>query len=121
MTSPAPEPAAPPPPDTPPPGVQAERTDLAWQRTALALGTGSLVAGRLLTPVVGPVGWALAVAGLLCAATLWWLARRRTAAWSRRLVDDASPAPGGAVLTATAAGVLVLALAALAAVLSGRL
>ncbi len=116
MTAPTPAPAAP-----TPPGVQAERTDLAWQRTALALGTGSLVAGRLLAPVVGPASWALAVAGLLGAGTVWWLARRRTATWSRLLVDDGSPAPGGAVLTATAAGVLALGLLALVAVLSGRL
>ncbi len=118
----------------PPPGVQAERTDLAWQRSALALGTGSLVAGRLLTPVVGPASWALAVAGLLGAGTVWWLARRRTAAWSRLLAAEASSAPspaaqsspaarspGGGLLAACAAGVLTLGLAALAAVLSGRL
>ena len=60
------------------PGLQPERTELAWRRTCLALGVGSLVAMRLLPLAFGSAWWALAgLAGVIAAALLWVAARRR--------------------------------------------
>ena len=46
------------------PGLQPERTALAWRRAALSLAVGSLACGRLLQPAVGGVAWLLAVVGV---------------------------------------------------------
>ncbi|MCR6688493.1 DUF202 domain-containing protein [Cellulomonas sp.] len=54
-------------------GLARERTRLAWRRTALGAAAGSLAAGRLLAPLLGPWSWALAGAGL--AATVVVVAR----------------------------------------------
>ncbi|ALJ21311.1 DUF202 domain-containing protein [Microbacterium sp. No. 7] len=60
------------------PGLQPERTELAWRRTALAIGIGSLLALRILPEALGGAAWALCgVVGLLVAAALWIAARRR--------------------------------------------
>ena len=82
------------------PGLQPERTELAWRRTALALAVGSLVAVRLVPVALGDPWWAFAgFAGLLLAATIWIGARRRARAVQRALRDgDRAPLPGGAPL-----------------------
>jgi putative membrane protein len=90
------------------PGLQPERTALAWRRTVLTLAVGSLASMRVLQPTLG--GWSVAVgaAGLLAAGALHLGAARR-----RRQVDSilrtASPVlPGGGLLFALA-GFTVLA------------
>jgi uncharacterized membrane protein YidH (DUF202 family) len=100
------------------PGLQPERTLLAWRRTVLALAVGSLVALRVLPPALG--GWAVwpGLAGLVLSGGLWLLAGRRAATAYRALRDGASgPLPGGgqllflAVVVAAAGGLgLVLVL-----------
>lgn len=66
------------------PGLQPERTELAWRRTALALGVGSLVAARLLPEAFQHAAWAfVGLAGLVAATVLWVAARRRY----RRVTD----------------------------------
>jgi len=53
------------------PGLQPERTALAWRRAGLSLGVGSLAAGRLLEPVVHDA-WVLGGAvGVLVYTDLW--------------------------------------------------
>lgn len=107
-------------PSATPPGVQPERTALAWQRTSLALAVGALGAGRLLEPLIGGVVWVLAGLGLLAAVQLARSGRRRTSVWSA--VVDAAPqrsGPGGGIVAATALGVGLLGAAALAVVLLG--
>jgi uncharacterized membrane protein YidH (DUF202 family) len=93
------------------PGLQPERTLLAWRRTVLSLAVGSLVALRLLPPVLG--GWAIwpGLAGVVLAGALWVLAGRRAAAAYRALRDGSTALPGGgqllflALVVAAAGGV----------------
>ena len=49
------------------PGLQPERTALAWRRTALALAGGSVVIMRILPGVIGGAALALGFAGLALA------------------------------------------------------
>jgi uncharacterized membrane protein YidH (DUF202 family) len=82
-----------------PPGVQNERTSLAWVRTALGFAACALLAGRL--AVVQGQGWAVGAAiaaALLAVGVLGWSHDRyRRAARrleQRRPVDFALPALG---------------------------
>lgn len=98
------------------PGLQPERTDLAWRRTALAVGVGSLVSMRLLPAVLGDAAWALCgVAGVLFSVWLWSMAQRRYREIDRRLHvqgDHAAlPSAGPLLVLAVvvgAAGILAL-------------
>ena len=97
---------------TEPPGVQNERTSLAWVRTALGLVACALLAGRLaiVRGEAWAVGAALAAALLAVGVVGWsheryWRAARRLD--ERRSVDFAVPA---FVLTLAVAGVGGLAL-----------
>jgi uncharacterized membrane protein YidH (DUF202 family) len=87
------------------PGLQPERTALAWRRTALSVAVGSLAAGRLLEPLLGDVGWVPAAAGVACGFGLLLAARRRAAVIDRALAatGDLSTGPGAGLLAAAAA------------------
>jgi uncharacterized membrane protein YidH (DUF202 family) len=86
------------------PGLQPERTALAWRRTALALVAGSLVATRILPEVLG--GWAvlLGLAGVFSAGGLLWAVHRRYRTHHQILVGegDRSALAGGRLIAATA-------------------
>jgi uncharacterized membrane protein YidH (DUF202 family) len=77
------------------PGLQPERTALAWRRTALTLAVGAVVSFRLLPPVLGAWSIGVGAAGLLLSATTWILAGRRAHRVQRALLDAAGPLPGG--------------------------
>lgn len=107
------------------PGLQPERTELAWRRTVLGIGVGSLVAMRLLPAVIGDPFWVLpGILGVLFAGAVWLGARRRyrraNAALHRSNALAVDLPGGGSMLilaTFTAvAGVLALALALVLAV-----
>ena len=68
-------------------GMQAERTALAWRRTALGVGVGGVVALRLAAPALGPVVAVAAVSGGVLAALAFWLAGRRYRAVQTSLRD----------------------------------
>jgi putative membrane protein len=68
-------------------GMQAERTALAWRRTALGVGVGGVVALRVAAPALGPVVAAAAVSGGVLAALAFWLAGRRYRAVQASLRD----------------------------------
>lgn len=93
------------------PGLQAERTSLAWRRTALSVAVGSLVALRVLPPQLGPTGYAVAVLGLLWSVDLAVTARRRYRDGSRlvRTRDDLGGRAAAGVTVARTAGVAWLA------------
>jgi hypothetical protein len=108
------------------PGLQPERTELAWRRTALAIAIGSLVSLRIFPLVLPPSGaaWGLApgAIGLVAACALWFAARRRqlrVTAWLLSTLPEAVPSgstqPGEKPMTAPGGGML-LALTVLAAV-----
>jgi uncharacterized membrane protein YidH (DUF202 family) len=80
------------------PGLQPERTELAWRRTVVGLIIGALVALRLLPPVLGSWAVLVAVAGLVAAALLWVLADRRERRIQRALLDGTTSLPGGGLL-----------------------
>jgi hypothetical protein len=91
-------------------GRQPERTDLAWQRTILAVAIGSLISLRLLPSVLGTWAFMIGVTGLLAAAVSWDLARRR-AQQVTAVLKSAAPLPGAGLLlliaVTTAAGAAV--------------
>ena len=61
------------------PGLQPERTALAWQRTALSLAVAAIVVWRLTTGVLGPIVIVVLVFCLAHSAVLFRAARRRLA------------------------------------------
>lgn len=105
------------------PGLQPERTALAWRRTALALVVGSLLGLRALPPLLGPAGLAVAGAGVAAALTVLTLSHRRHRRVHRILTaaqTAAQPAadprvalPGGALPALVAALTACAGLAAL--------
>lgn len=100
------------------PGLQPERTELAWRRTALAIGVGSLVALRLLPAALGDPWWVLAgIGGLLASAAIWVHGRRRLRTVNAVLARDGDRGrlPGAAPLAFLAA--LTLAACSLAIVI----
>jgi len=95
------------------PGLQPERTELAWRRTALAIAIGSLISLRIFPLVLPSAGtvWGLVpgAVGLAAACALWFAARRRqlqvTAALRASLLPGPPtvPAPGGGMMLALTA------------------
>lgn len=101
------------------PGLQPERTELAWRRTCLALGAGSLVSSRILPEVFANGLWALCgFAGVLAAGGIWAAARRRY----RRVVavldeeGDRARLPDGKLGLAMTAFVTTIAIAGVAVI-----
>ena len=97
-------------------GLHAERTALAWRRTALGVAVGGVVALRLAAPALGPVVALAAVSGGVLAALAFWLAGRRYRAVQTSLRDrgdlgalarPAAPLVAVAVATTLIGGVAV--------------
>lgn len=90
------------------PGLQPERTLLAWRRTCLALGLGTAVAVRFTAEVIGALSLVVAAAGVVLTALAYggaWLRYRRASASlvsSGRTETDARP-----LVALAAAGVLL--------------
>ncbi|AZC12524.1 DUF202 domain-containing protein [Microbacterium sp. ABRD28] len=109
------------------PGLQPERTELAWRRTALAFGIGSIVAMRLIPVVFGSAWWVLlGVAGLVASGAIWVSAERRYRAVNGilRREGDRGRMPGAGLLLALAlcaagAGALSLAVVVVVALARG--
>ncbi len=91
------------------PGLQPERTRLAWRRTLLALTVVALAGMRLLPEALGPAGAVLPALALGAVAALWWLARRHNRRVDAALADERS-LPGGAAvaLLASTCGIVAV-------------
>lgn len=102
------------------PGLQPERTELAWRRTCLAFAIGSLVALRLLPAALGNPWWVLVgIAGLVASGAVWLWARRRYHAVSSILAveGDRARMPGAGPLLALCLIALMAGVVSLAVVL----
>lgn len=103
------------------PGLQQERTALAWNRTSLALVVGALVVARLSLKDLGP-GVAVP-ATLACTMAIWvWLGAQRRSRMTREhphdprfsiLRDGTLPAATASVVALLALGEMVAGIAAL--------
>lgn len=93
------------------PGLQPERTSLAWRRTALAVAVGSIVALRVLPQALEDALWYIpGLVGVMFAFWMWWISRRRHLTFTMQLGRrDGEPLPGGAMplLTVTVVSVTI--------------
>lgn len=107
------------------PGVQLERTALAWRRSVLALAVASLASVQVLFGVFGYGAVAVAAVGLAVAALLRLLSglryRRAHRALSRSASGERPRLPGAAPLALCAACVVAAGLVSLAYVALGVL
>lgn len=92
-------------------GAPAERTALAWRRTALGVAVGGIVALRVTGPVLGAAAAVAAVTGSLLAAAAWWVTGRRYRDVQRSLHSrgdlGALARPAVPILAVSTAAVLV--------------
>jgi uncharacterized membrane protein YidH (DUF202 family) len=98
------------------PGLQPERTALAWRRTGLALCAGSVAAVRILSELLGPWAAVLAGVGVVWSLAILVLAHRRHHAVRFRLGatgGEARAMPGGLLPFATTVVVAAGGIAAL--------
>ncbi|GAA1427996.1 hypothetical protein GCM10009616_06590 [Microlunatus lacustris] len=100
------------------PGLQPERTELAWRRTLLALAVGGIFALRLLPGTLGAWSIGAALAGLVLTGLLWVLAGRRARTTRSALLHD-HQLPGAGLLLLLANLITVGALLGLLYVLIG--
>lgn len=98
------------------PGLQPERTALAWNRTALSLVVGGVAGLRVLPMLVGGVGAVVAVVVIAAGGSLGLVAHRRSEVWFRVLLGGTGPTPDGRLLLGLSALVGLVALMALAVV-----
>jgi uncharacterized membrane protein YidH (DUF202 family) len=96
-------------------GLQPERTELAWRRTGLAVATASVIAARVLEPVLGTGAVVLGALGLTLAVVLLVGVTRR--ARSRR----AARRPGGGLLAAVVLACVAVGIAAVVLVVAVQL
>jgi uncharacterized membrane protein YidH (DUF202 family) len=92
------------------PGLQPERTLLAWRRTCLALALGVAVATRLSLELVGVAALLLGLLGLVLCGAAWVAAGRRYQRARRALSHDgALPTAGGSIAAVALVAVLIAA------------
>ena len=102
------------------PGLQPERTELAWRRTSLALALGSLLSLRMLPVALDSIAWVVpGIVGLVCSGLVWHAARHRYDKVTGAVLADGDRAelPDGRLIAATAGFVLTTGIAGLAVVI----
>lgn len=98
------------------PGLQPERTSLAWRRTGLAMLVGSLTAARILSETLGAWAATIGLAGAVAAGVLLFTVHRRYAAHHSALMraGERAPIAGGVLVALTALFAVVAGLVSLA-------
>jgi putative membrane protein len=87
--------------------LAAERTHLAWRRTAIGLTGGGVAAAHLLQEFTGLAAWSIAAVAVVVSVALAAISHRR------HLADGSLP-PGGRLVAASTAGVVLIGVAAVA-------
>jgi len=102
------------------PGLQPERTALAWRRTGLALLVGSFVAARTLPELIGAWSALLGLTGVMIAGILLAMIHLRYRRHHRQLTTtgDRSPIAEGRLIAAAAAFVFTGALVSIIVVIA---
>lgn len=102
------------------PGLQPERTSLAWQRTSISLAVGSLVYARIEVQFLGVWAWSFALIGAAVgifvgvrAHARYRYSHRSLKAGRVRLADGLLPAIVAAVVFGAAAIAIAVTLARL--------
>ena len=93
------------------PGLQLERSELAWRRTCLSVALTAVVAMRLLPAALHDGRWIIVGAiGTVLSAVAWMLAGRRCRRIGTALVDSGLRArlPGGLLLALVAIAVALV-------------
>jgi uncharacterized membrane protein YidH (DUF202 family) len=103
------------------PGLQPERTLLAWRRTCLSFALASAVATRFTADVVGVAALLAGIAGVALALGAYVAASRRYRAAHRSLVARDRLESDGVPMLAIALAAVVLGVAAASYVLAGFL
>ena len=103
------------------PGLQPERTELSWRRTALTLAVGSAVAMRLLPTALSHAWWVLpGILGLVASGAVWMASRSRLRRVNDVLLSSNAPRlPGAQLLLAMTLVAMVIAALGLVVVLAG--
>jgi uncharacterized membrane protein YidH (DUF202 family) len=104
------------------PGLQPERTALAWRRTGLSVAVGAVACARLLVPTLGTAAVVLVVLGVALAVLfLLGAAKRARRAQDALLRDgDLACGPGGRMVAAVCVGCTAVGVTALAVVVNMR-
>lgn len=104
------------------PGLQPERTLLAWRRTCLALAVGVAVAARLSLDALGPTALLLGIVALALCGLAWGAAGRRYRRALQGLQREGTlPTAGGSIaLVALVACLIAVAAAVGVVVLAGE-
>jgi hypothetical protein len=105
------------------PGLQPERTALAWRRTGLAVAVGAIAGTRVLAPALGAGAVAVGLLGLALAALLLLGSTRRVRRTQVALLRDGSLAsgPGGRLVATVCIACTSVGVAALLVVVSAQL
>lgn len=88
------------------PGLQGERTSLAWTRTALALALAGAVVARLTVERLGSIAVVISLAGVACAAAVALLAGARYRRTAASLHERGTVATDGRMLALAALSAL---------------
>ncbi|WP_404429496.1 DUF202 domain-containing protein [Microbacterium lacus] len=95
------------------PGLQPERTLLAWRRTCLALAVASAVIVRFGSESIGAFAAVLGIVGIATAASAYIVSARRYSTAHRSIAHDEELAPDGLALALVTLTLLLICVGAI--------